>query len=91
MPMDPLLGVEQAVTAPGESQRLTVGEALRAYTHGAAYAAFEEDDAGTVEVGKRADFTVLAESPWEVPAERIGDVDVTHTVVDGRVVHRRND
>ncbi|WP_254535476.1 amidohydrolase [Halomarina litorea] len=91
MPMDPLLGVEQAVTAPGECQRLTVSEALRAYTRGAAYAAFEEDEAGTVEVGKRTDFTVLAESPWEVPSERIGDVDVTHTVVDGRVVHRRND
>ncbi len=91
MPMDPLFGVGQAVTAPGEGQRLTVTEALRAYTRGAAYAAFEEDEAGTVEVGKRADLTVLAESPWDADPTDVADIDVTHTVVGGRVVHRRND
>ncbi|MFC6834918.1 amidohydrolase [Halomarina ordinaria] len=91
MPMDPLFGVEQVVTAPDERQRLTVTEALRAYTAGAAYAGFDEDELGTVEVGKRADFAVLAESPWAVAPEEIADIDVTHTVVDGEVVYRRND
>jgi predicted amidohydrolase YtcJ len=88
MPLDPLYGVQQAVTAPDERQRLTVTEALRAYTAGAAYAGHDEDRAGTVEPGKRADLVVLEASPWAVDPEDIADVDVAVTVVDGRVVHR---
>ena len=86
MPMGPLLGVHHAVNAPAEGQRLSVTEALRAYTHGAAYAGFDEDRLGTVEPGKRADFVVLEGSPWENP-EAIRDVDVAMTVVDGEIVH----
>lgn len=86
MPMGPLLGVHHAVNAPAEGQRLSVTEALRAYTRGAAYAGFDEDRLGTVEPGKRADFVVLEESPWEDPTA-IRDVDVAMTVVDGEVVH----
>ncbi|APW96558.1 amidohydrolase [Halobiforma lacisalsi AJ5] len=84
MPLDPLLGVHHAVTAPTESQRLSVTEALRAYTRGAAYAGFDEDRLGTLEVGKRADLVVLEESPWET--DRIDEIDVANTVVDGEVV-----
>ncbi|WP_232702844.1 amidohydrolase [Halobacterium wangiae] len=87
MPLDPLLGVHHAVNAPAESQRLSVTEALRAYTSGGAYAGFAEDRMGTVEVGNVADFVVLEESPWERP-ESIRDVDVAATVVDGDVVYR---
>ena len=86
MPMDPLLGVHHAVNAPADSQRLTVTEALRAYTRGAAYAGFDEDRLGTVERGKRADFVVLDESPWAAP-ESIRDIDVSMTVVDGEIVY----
>ena len=86
MPMDPLLGVHHAVNAPAESQRLTVTEALRAYTRGAAYAGFDEHRLGTVEPGKRADFVVLDESPWEAP-ETIRDIRVAMTVVDGEIVY----
>ncbi|MWG35119.1 amidohydrolase [Halomarina oriensis] len=91
MPLGPLFGVQQAVTAPADGQRLTVTEALRAYTSGAAYAGFDEDRLGTVRVGKRADLVVLEESPWTVAPDSIGDVEVTHTVVDGDVVFRRTD
>ncbi|MDS0294385.1 amidohydrolase [Halogeometricum luteum] len=85
MPLDPLLGVHWAVNAPAEEQRLSVTDALRAYTAGAAYAGFDEDRLGTLEVGKAADLTVLAESPWE--ADSIRDIDVSATVVGGEVVH----
>ncbi|MGM0399499.1 MAG: amidohydrolase, partial [Halobacteriota archaeon] len=85
MPLDPLYGIEQAVTAPTADQRVSVTEALRAYTAGSAYAGFDEDRLGTIEVGKRADFVVLEESPWERP-EDIADIDVAMTVVDGEVV-----
>ena len=87
MPLDPLYGVQQTVTAPAPGQRLGVTEALRAYTSGAAYAGFAEDRFGTVEPGKRADFVVLADSPWAVDDDAIVDIDVSMTVVDGEVVY----
>jgi predicted amidohydrolase YtcJ len=86
MPLDPLYGIEQAVTAPTEKQRLSVTEALRAYTLGAAYAGFDEDRMGTIERGNLADFVVLEDSPWEQP-DQIADIDVVMTVVDGEIVY----
>jgi len=86
MPLDPLLGVHLTVNAPAATQRLDVTEALRAYTRGAAYAGFDEDRLGTVEVGKTADLVALEASPWENP-EAIRDIDVALTVVDGDVVY----
>ncbi len=91
MPLDPLLGIHQTVNAPVEEQRLSVTEALRAYTVGAAYAGFDEEELGTIEVGKQADFTVLDRSPWE-HTDDIENIDVAMTVVDGVVAFDgRND
>ncbi|WP_435155075.1 amidohydrolase [Haladaptatus sp. DFWS20] len=91
MPLDPLLGIHQTVNAPVEAQQLSVTEALRAYTHGAAYAGFDENRLGTVENGKKADFVVLDGSPWE-HEDDIEDIGVAMTVVDGDVVFDgRND
>jgi predicted amidohydrolase YtcJ len=86
MPLDPLYGVHEVVNASVPEQRLSVTEALRAYTSGAAYVGFDEDRLGTVEVGKRADLVVLERSPWEHP-EEIENIDVSLTVVDGDVVY----
>ncbi|WP_459886587.1 amidohydrolase [Halostagnicola bangensis] len=88
MPLDPLLGVHHAVNAPAEAQRLPVTEALRAYTLGGAYAGFDEDRLGTLEVGKRADLVVLEASPWE-QSDRIEEIDVSMTVVDGEAIFER--
>jgi len=87
MPLGPLYGIERAVTAPEPGQRLTVDEAVDAYTRGAAYAGFDEDRMGTVEPGKLADFVVLDRSPWAVDPGEVGDLDVRMTVSGGRVVH----
>ncbi|MFC7098391.1 amidohydrolase [Halobaculum marinum] len=86
MPLDPLLGVHYAVNAPSEGQSLGVTEALRAYTSGGAYAGFDEGRLGTLERGKRADFVLLEESPWD-RADAIDEVDVAVTAVDGDVVY----
>ncbi|WP_265110063.1 amidohydrolase [Halosolutus halophilus] len=86
MPLDPLLGIHHAVNAPVDAQRLSVTEALRAYTRGAAYAGFDEDRLGTIEAGKRADLVVLEASPWD-QADRIDAIDVALTLVDGEVVY----
>jgi predicted amidohydrolase YtcJ len=85
MPLDPLFGIEQAVTASDDRQRLTVDEALRAYTLGGAYAGFDEATLGTVEPGKRGDLVALSASPWET--DEIAAIDVALTVVDGEVVY----
>jgi hypothetical protein len=85
MPMDPLLGIEHAVTARSDAQTLSVGDALRGYTAGAAWAGFDEERVGTIEPGKRGDLVVLDGSPWE-ESETISDLDVQLTVVDGEIV-----
>jgi hypothetical protein len=97
-PLDPLSGIAAAVTRatldghnPGgwfPEQRLTVEEALRAYTQGSAYAAFEEKDKGTISPGKLADLVVLSEDLLRIPPERIKDVRVEITIVGGRVVYK---
>jgi predicted amidohydrolase YtcJ len=85
MPMDPLLGVHQAVTAPEADQRLSVTAALRGYTHGAAYAGFDEDRMGTITAGNLADLVILESSPWEREGA-IEEIEVTATIVGGEVV-----
>ena len=83
MPLGPLFGVQQAVTAPAPEQRLDVTDALRAYTHGAAYALRDEDRFGTLRAGIHADLVVLDASPWAVDPGGIGDIDVVRTFVGG--------
>jgi len=85
MPLDPLLGIDQTVTAPAPEQRLSVTEAVRAYTHGAAYAGYDEDRLGTLEPGKCGALVVLEESPWD--ADVIADIDVVMTIVGGDVAY----
>ncbi len=89
MPLDPLFGIEQAVTAPAPGQRLSVTQAVRAYTAGAAYAGFDEGRVGTLEPGHHADMVVLGESPWE--ADDVAGIDVALTLVGGEVVHDGRD
>ncbi|HUH92024.1 MAG TPA: amidohydrolase [Casimicrobiaceae bacterium] len=67
----------------GESERIGVGEALRAITLGAAYTLRLEGEIGSIEVGKRADFAVLADDPSAVPPEVLKDVRVVGTMVGG--------
>ncbi|HEU4364973.1 MAG TPA: amidohydrolase, partial [Candidatus Krumholzibacteria bacterium] len=94
--IDPLWGIYAAATRrdhagepaggwlPGEL--VTVAEALSAFTAGAAFAAFEETDAGTIEVGKRADLTMVDRDFRAGPAGAILDARVVMTVVRGAIV-----
>jgi predicted amidohydrolase YtcJ len=87
-PLNPLLGIWAAVTnklCPDE--RLSVEEALRAYTIDAAYFSFEEDVKGSIEVGKYADLTVLSHNPLKVRPEKIKDIRVEMTIVDGEIIY----
>ena len=73
-------------TELGPEQRITPTEALRASTIDAAWQNFEEDQKGSIEPGKLADFTVLAENPLTVDPGRIRDIEVLRTVVGGKTV-----
>jgi predicted amidohydrolase YtcJ len=96
---DPLLGLYAAVTrqdldgkpAGGwlPDERLTREEALAGFTRDAAWSLFLDDQVGALEVGKRADLVVYERDPMTVPAAEIPRARVDLTVVDGRVVYRR--
>jgi predicted amidohydrolase YtcJ len=98
-PPTPLEGIYAAVTRrtidekrPGgwvPEQKISVEEALRAYTTGAAYAEFAEGDKGSLERGKLADFVLIDRDLTRIPPEMIRDARVTVTVVGGRVVFNR--
>ena len=100
-PLDPLPGIDAAVNRrpldgkhPGgwfPEQKITVAEAVAAFTLGSAYAGFQEADRGTVAAGKLADLVVLSRDIFD-PAEkdRIGTTKVELTVVGGKVVFERN-
>ena len=95
-PISPLLGIYAATTrqtltgtpAGGwfPEERIGVEEALRAYTINNAYAGFEEEDKGTLEVGKLADITIVDRNLLQIDPSEIKDVRVLYTIVDGRVV-----
>lgn len=97
-PLDPLLGIYAAVTRATldgkhpngwfPEEKLTVEEALRAYTAGGAFAAFEEKEKGTISPGKLADLVALSDDLFSIPPERIKDARVVLTVVGGKVVYQ---
>lgn len=88
MPFSPSYGIVSAVQAPHEAQRISVLEALSAYSRDAAYASFEENQKGTIEVGKLADFVVLSEDPFGAGAN-LKLMSVVKTVLGGEVVFDR--
>ncbi|HKP74554.1 MAG TPA: amidohydrolase family protein, partial [Longimicrobiaceae bacterium] len=98
-PPTPLEGIYAAVTRrtlddkhPGgwvPEQKITVEEALRAYTADAAYAAFAEAEKGTLEPGKLGDFVVIDRDLRGIPPETLRDAQVLMTVVGGTVVYQR--
>ncbi|HET7460251.1 MAG TPA: amidohydrolase [Longimicrobium sp.] len=98
-PPTPLEGIYAAVTRrtlddrhPGgwvPEQKITVEEALRAYTGGAAYAIFQEGEKGTLEPGKLADWVLIDRDLRAIAPETIRDARVLMTVVGGTVVYQR--
>jgi predicted amidohydrolase YtcJ len=96
-PLDPVLGIYAAVTrrtldgrhpdgwVPGE--KVSVEEAVRAYTVNGAWAQFAEHEKGTIAAGKLADLVVLDRNVFTIPPEEIAGASIRLTVFDGRIVH----
>jgi predicted amidohydrolase YtcJ len=97
-PFPPLMGLHALVNRTtkagepiGQDQKVTVMEALRLYTINAAYHSFDEDLLGSIEKGKCADIVVLGEDILTVPPEKIVDIPIEMTLVDGNVVYERSE
>jgi hypothetical protein len=91
---NPLLGMKAAAdrhTAEGQAlspeQAVTVAETLPLYTLGGAIAAGEDHLKGSIEPGKYADFAVISGDPLRAPVERLTDLRVEMTLINGRIVH----
>lgn len=97
--LDPITELYRAVTRlhnDGEpeggwnpQERISMADALRAYTSGAAYGNFREQDLGTLTAGKLADIVVLDQNLFAIAPERIRDTRVALTVMDGKIVYQK--
>lgn len=94
-PINPLLLVWSAVNRLsaagniiGADERISALQALRATTIDAAWQIFQEDNRGSVEVGKYADLVVLSDNPLKQP-ERIKDIKVLETIVGGKTTFKK--
>ncbi|MEO8878823.1 MAG: amidohydrolase [Gemmatimonadaceae bacterium] len=100
-PAIPIQGIYGAVTRetldgkhPGgwiPEQKITVEDALRAYTSGAAYASFEENIKGTLEPNKLADFVLIDRDLTRIPPDDIRNARVMMTIVGGKIVYEQPD
>lgn len=98
-PMEPLLGIYAAVTRRTlddknpdgwiPQQKITVAEAVRAYTFGSAFASFDEQKKGTIDAGKLADLAVLSDDIFNINPAEIAKAKVTMTIMNGRIVFQR--
>ena len=99
-PLSPILGIYAAVTRrtlDGKKpdgwvpeEKISVEEAVRAYTVNGAYAEFAEAAKGAIQAGKLADMVVLDRDIFAIPPEEIAGVKVAMTVFDGKIVHRKD-
>ena len=96
-PLDPLPGLYAAVTRatlddknPGgwiPEEKITLPEAVEAYTMGAAFSEFQEREKGSITPGKLADMVILSDNIFDLKPEAIRNVKVKTTIVGGKVVH----
>ena len=99
MTLNPLMGLQVAVnrtTVEGlpeggwvPAERLPLRQAIDAYTSDAAWASFDELRKGALARNMLADLVVLSEDIFDLPTTRLADVEVMVTIVDGKVVYRR--
>ncbi len=85
-----MLGKPDMPILSGEDARLTVEEAIRANTYGAAYGIGVEDQIGSLEVGKLADLIILDQNLFEIDPHDIYKAEVLLTMMDGVVRHRES-
>jgi len=101
IPFDPVIAIQNGVTRCSiqksehrvlwPEEKSSLEDMIRSFTYNGAYANFLEDELGSLEVGKKADLIVMEKNLFEIPAEQIAEVEVLLTMVEGVIVHQRND
>ena len=93
-PVNPLFCVQSAaarITSAGEllngPERIPVREALATMTSNAARGAFQENEKGTLEIGKLGDLVILNQDPFQEAPQEIGQIEVAATIVGGKVMY----
>lgn len=97
LPPDMMRTIQTAVTRLtaegvllGEEERVTVWEALKAVTINAAYQYFEENQKGSLAVGKKADMVILSADPLKTASDKIAAIKILATIKDGMVVYQQS-
>ena len=100
-PLNPFLGLYAAVTRAtldGKNpdgwipeEKITLAEAVEAYTIGSAFAEFQEHEKGSITPGKLADMVILSDNIFDVKPEAIRNARVQTTIVGGKVIYERAD
>ena len=87
-----IMGLHALVDRNGfvPEQCISIEEALKTYTINAAYAAFEENIKGSIEVGKLADLVILDKNPLEIPKDKIREIRVLETIIRGKSVFKKS-
>lgn len=85
-PINPLVGIQGAMTHSNPDERLDAVEAMKLFTINPAYSVYEDQERGTIKVGKYADLTVLDQNPLATNPEMIDQIQVKMTIVEGKVV-----
>jgi predicted amidohydrolase YtcJ len=98
-PINPMLGLYAATTRQTVSgkpdtgwfpdERISIEDAIKAYTYNTAYANFEEKVKGSIEVGKFADLTVLSQNLLRISPPELLKTEVVYTIVNGKIVYCR--
>ena len=93
---NPITGIYSMVTRKteggdtvGPDQAISIMDAIRAYTFNGAYAAFDEDKLGSIEIGKLADLIILNDDILSVPVENIVGLEVVRTIMNGKTVYEK--
>ena len=93
-PYEPMMAIQSSVTRTdmsgnvwGPSQKISVEQALKVGTINGAYASYEEGIKGSLEINKLADLVILDEDPTQIDQDKIIDIKIERTMVDGKWVY----
>ena len=94
---NPMIGLYSAIeradkrsgVVAGENQKIEMMDAIRMYTYNGAYASCEENIKGSIELGKLADLVILTENILLTPVDKIKNIKVDMTIIDGEIVFER--
>ena len=81
---DPIQWIHRAVNHSNPAERITVQQALRMATYNGAYTTFDENERGSLEIGKAADMIILSGNPYTTPIENLKDIKVEQLILSGK-------